>query len=155
MARGANMCRSPLHEPMLAARLRFGGRPVSVSAIFNNDADRAAALAHLQAVDGAQSVQRRLTVEKTLLGSGVRVPSTLFLNSVWHATGVPVETNRTKWSLRTEMVLPIGEVARRGVDCRRRVRTAPTEAEREAMELDLLVGIGTADLGELLYWIEL
>ncbi len=151
----ANMCRSFLREPMLAARLRFGDQPVSISAIFNTDADRAAALAHLRAADGAESVQRRLTVDKTLLGPGERVPSTLFLNSVWHATGVPVESDRTKWWLRTSMVLPIGEFARRRLDCLRLVRNAATEAEREAMELDLPVGIGTADLGERLYWIEL
>jgi hypothetical protein len=150
----ANMCRSPLYEPMLAARLRFGDQPISVSAIFNTNAERAAALAHLRAVDGARSAQRRLTVEKTLLGPGERVPSNLFLNSVWQATGVPVERNQTKWWLRTDMVLPIGEFARRRMDCLRLVRKAATDTEREAMELDLPVGIATADLGSLLYWIE-
>jgi hypothetical protein len=89
------------------------------------------------------------------LGPGEQIPSTLFLYSVWHATGVPVESDRTKWWLRTSMVLPIGEFARRRLDCLRLVRNAATEAEREAMELDLPVGIGTADLGERLYWIEL
>lgn len=151
----ANTVRSFLREPILAARLRFGDQPISISAIFNTDADRAAALAHLRSADGAESMQRHLNVDQTLLVPGERVPSALFLSCVWHATGVPVESNRSKWWLRTSMVLPIDEFARRRLDCLRLVRDAATQAEREAMELDLPVGIGIADLGDRLYWIEL
>ena len=151
----ANMCRSFLREPMLGVRLRFGDQPVSVSAIFNTDTNRAAALSHVLAADGAESAQRRLTVEKTLLGPTVRVPSNLFLNSIWHATGLPVVKTPKGWVLRTETVLSIGEFARRRVDCLRLARDAATESEREAMELDLPVGVGVADLGERMYWIEL
>jgi hypothetical protein len=151
----ANMRRSFLHEPMLGLRLRFGDQPISVAAIFNTPDDRAAAITHARAADGGESAQRRITIDKILTEPTVRVASSLFLHSVWFATGLPEEHNDTKWWLRTQTVLPIVEFARRRVDCLRLVRDAATDSERDAMELDLPVGVGVADLGDRMFWIGL
>lgn len=151
----ANMRRSFLHEPMLGLRLRFGDQPISVAAIFNTPDDRAAAISHARAADGAESAQRRITIDKMLIEPTIRIPSSLFLHSVWFATGLPVERDDSKWWLRTQTVLPIVEFARRRVDCLRLVRSAATDSECDAMELDLPVGVGVADLGDRMFWIEL
>lgn len=151
----ANLRRSFLYEPMLGLRLHFGDQPISVAAIFNTPGDRAAAITHARAADGTESAQRRITIDKLLVEPSVRVASTLFLHSVWFASGLPVEHNTTKWWLRTQTVLPIVEFARRRVDCLRLVREAATDSERDAMELDLPVGVGVADLGDRMFWIEL
>ena len=153
----ANLRRSWLREPMLGIRMRLGDQPISVAAIFNTIADRAAAEAHARAADGAESAGRRLTVEKVFLDPTVQIPSSRFMKSVWLATGLPVGKDKEKnsWGLRTEQPLPVGEFARRRVDCLRLVRDAATEQERDAMELDLPVGVAVADLAERMYWIEL
>jgi hypothetical protein len=153
----ANLRRSWLHEPMLGIRLRFGDQPISLAAIFNTREDRAAAEAHARAADGAESAGRRLTVEKIFLDPSVRIPSSRFMKSVWLATGLPVGKDPAKnaWGLRTDKPLSVGEFMRRRVDCLRLVRASATEQERDAMELDLPVGVAVADLGERMYWIEL
>jgi hypothetical protein len=140
---------------MLSLRLRFGDQPISVSAIFNTREDRAVALAQARAVDNAESFSRRLTVEKILLDPVVRIPSSRFFRSIWFATGLQLERTQTKWWLLTEQELPTAEFARRRVDCLRLVRGAATETERDAMELDLPVGVGIANLGDRIFWIEL
>ncbi|MGJ6127205.1 hypothetical protein QN239_31980 [Mycolicibacterium sp. Y3] len=153
----AALRRSWLREPMLGIRLRLGDQPISVAAIFNTRENRAAAEAHALTVDGARSAGRLLTVEKLFLDPSVCIPSGRFLKSVWLATGLAVETNRqgTTWRLQNDQALLTGEFARRQVDCLRLVRNAATELERDALELDLPVGVGVADLGERMYWIEL
>jgi hypothetical protein len=142
---------------MLGVRLRLGDQPISAAAIFNTQQDRAAAQVYAHAVDGAQSAGRPLTVEKIFLDPSVRIPSNRFMKSIWLATGLVVETDaqRTEWRLKNDQALPMREFARRQVDCLRLVRNVATELERDAMELDLPVGIGVADLGDRMYWIEL
>lgn len=124
--------------PMLALWIDYGGHPISLTAMFNENTERQKAMASAMAVD-AMSYGRRIKTKRTFEDQKSTIPSMRLFRAVHWATGRQLEANATtgKWWMTNEgPPLPITEYAQRQITLLDMLRTRSDELEREIYALD-------------------
>jgi hypothetical protein len=123
--------------------LHYGDQPVTVVAVFNTKAHRAAAEQEIRHVTGA-SFGRRIVVDRTFLDPTHTVPSLRFMRAVYFATGLAVHSDGKEYFLDHPPALPMLEFAQRQVDLLAVLASNTDELEREVYDLTQPCGVAIA-----------
>ncbi|WP_162904519.1 ATP-binding protein [Gordonia rubripertincta] len=123
--------------PMMGVQIDYGGHPISLSAIFNTDADRQLAKTGALNID-TESYGRRVRTTRVFEDQSTTVPSWRLLRAVYYATGRQVEAthNGKRWMRNPGPALPIREYARRKADFVDILRNRVSDLEQEIYALD-------------------
>ncbi|MCZ4618739.1 AAA family ATPase [Rhodococcus qingshengii] len=124
--------------PMMALWVDYGGQPISMAAIFNQDTDRKTAKRAALAVNEV-SYGRQVKTVRTFEDQMTTIPSMRLLKAVYVATGRPVEGNREgtrNWQMANDgPPLPIREYAHRQITLADILRTRLDDLEQEIYAL--------------------
>lgn len=144
----ANKVRAPaviqrVGDPALGVWLRYGDQPMTVVAVFNSKADRAAAEREIRHLTGT-SFGRRIAVERTFLDPTHTIASLRLLRAVYFATGLAVHSDGREFYLDHPPALSMMEFAQRQVDLLAILSSQTDELEREVYDLTQKCGVAIA-----------
>ena len=156
----ANQFRAPMWfrrvgDPMLGVWLHLGDQPVTIVAVFNTNAELAAAKQEVEELSGT-SFGRQLTVDGTFTDPTHTLPTWRLVRVLYYVTGRPVEIYADKnWRLETPQPLSAVECARRQVDALAVLKAAAEPVEREVLGLSQPSGLAVAESGDTTHLVAL